>query len=60
MDELPTLLAKAGALDRLKETITDLQVFHRLSHTEEGTFDLIRFWKQVSAEKSAIRAEPEK
>jgi len=47
VDELPTLLSKAGAMERLEETITDLEVFRRLTLTEEGKFDLIKFWNQV-------------
>ena len=47
VDELPTLLAKAGATVKLRKTITDMEVFRRLTQTEEGKFDLIKFWNQV-------------
>ncbi|XP_063416779.1 uncharacterized protein LOC134699017 [Mytilus trossulus] len=47
VEELPFLLTKAGQLDRLKETITDLAVFYRLSDNEDGIFELIKAWKTL-------------
>lgn len=47
VDELPFLLARAGELDRLKTTISDLEVFRRLAKSEDGRFDLIKYWKMV-------------
>ena len=47
MDELPFLLANAGELEQLKETISDLNVFHRLVKTEDGKFDLMKSWQLV-------------
>ncbi|XP_052059702.1 uncharacterized protein LOC127700331 [Mytilus californianus] len=47
VEELPFLLTKAGQLDRLKETITDLEVFYRLSDNEDGIFELIKAWKTL-------------
>ncbi|XP_076109505.1 uncharacterized protein LOC143078527 [Mytilus galloprovincialis] len=47
VEELPFLLTKAGQLDRLKETITDLDVFYRLSDNEDGIFELIKAWKTL-------------
>ncbi|XP_069101362.1 uncharacterized protein [Argopecten irradians] len=45
VDELPFLLGKAGELERLKETISNLQVFSRLAKTEDGTFELTKAWQ---------------
>ncbi|CAG2252128.1 NPHP3 [Mytilus edulis] len=47
VEELPFLLTKAGQMDRLKETITDLDVFYRLSDNEDGIFELIKAWKTL-------------
>ena len=48
MDELPSLLAKCGDLPALKATISDLQIFLKMVHDEDGKFDLIKYWQQVS------------
>jgi len=48
VDELPYLLSRAGDLDRLRETISNLKVFSRLVKTEDGRFDLIKAWQMVS------------
>lgn len=48
VEELPFLLMKCGDRDRLKETVTDLEVFARLVKSEEGTYELIKAWKFVS------------
>ncbi|XP_033745872.1 LOW QUALITY PROTEIN: uncharacterized protein LOC117331312 [Pecten maximus] len=45
VDELPFLLGKAGELERLKETISDLKVFSRLARTEDGKFELTKSWQ---------------
>ncbi|XP_061175870.1 uncharacterized protein LOC133184810 [Saccostrea echinata] len=45
VDELPFLLAKAGELDRLKETIGNFDVFQRLIKDEDRTFELIKSWQ---------------
>ncbi|KAL5013818.1 hypothetical protein ScPMuIL_008088 [Solemya velum] len=44
VDELPFLLAKAGELIQLRQTISNLDVFSRLVRSEEGKFDLIKSW----------------
>ena len=47
VEELPFLLARCQELDRLKKVISDLDVFYRLSESEDGTFELIKAWKTV-------------
>nr|XP_006817896.1 PREDICTED: uncharacterized protein LOC100371827 [Saccoglossus kowalevskii] len=44
-DELPYLLAKAGDLTKLRTVITKHDIFRRLMKTEEGKFDLIKWWQ---------------
>ena len=34
-------------LVRLKKVISDLDVFYRLSESEDGSFELIKAWKTV-------------
>ena len=48
VEELPFLLTRAGELDRLKDTVTKLDVFFRLSEDEDGVFELVKAWKTVS------------
>ena len=48
VEELPFLLMRAGELDRLKDTVTKLDVFFRLSEDEDGVFELVKAWKTVS------------
>ncbi|XP_070541009.1 uncharacterized protein [Ptychodera flava] len=45
VDELPFLWAQANELERLRSTITDLEVFRRLMKNEEGKFQLVKSWK---------------
>ena len=47
VEELPFLLTRAGELERLKKTISDLDVFYRLAESEDGKFELIKAWKTV-------------
>ena len=47
VEELPFLLTRAGELECLKKTISDLDVFYRLSESEDGVFELIKAWKTV-------------
>ena len=48
VEELPFLLTRAGELDRLKDIVTKLDVFFRLSEDEDGVFELVKAWKMVS------------
>ena len=47
VDEVPYLLAKADAMDRLKATILNIAVFQRLMKTEDGKYQLIKSWQLV-------------
>ncbi|KAL3870127.1 hypothetical protein ACJMK2_042738, partial [Sinanodonta woodiana] len=47
VEELPNLLLKAGEMDRLKFTISNLDVFSRLMKSEDGKFELIKAWHSV-------------
>ncbi len=47
-EELPSLLNKAGEMERLKSTITKLDIFKRLAKSEDGKFELIKVWQVVS------------
>ncbi|XP_060078987.1 uncharacterized protein LOC132558436 [Ylistrum balloti] len=60
VDELPFLLGKAGELEQLKETISDLQVFSRLAKTEDGKFELIKSWQMLGDYSQAEIAYLEK
>lgn len=48
VEELPFLLTRAGELERLKETVSKLDVFFRLAEDEDGVFELVKAWKTVS------------
>ena len=50
VEELPFLLTRANELDRLKTTVSDLDVFFRLSDNEDGIFELVKAWKTVNIE----------
>ena len=41
------MLARCHEFERLKKVISDLDVFYRLSESEDGTFELIKAWKTV-------------
>ncbi|KAJ8300745.1 hypothetical protein KUTeg_022264 [Tegillarca granosa] len=45
VDELPFLLARAGDLERLRKTISNLDVFKIMVKSEDGMFELIKSWK---------------
>ncbi|XP_064632184.1 uncharacterized protein LOC135490720 isoform X2 [Lineus longissimus] len=45
LEELPYLLTMAGEKERLKATISDLDVFRHLIKGEVGKFELIKAWK---------------
>lgn len=47
VEELPFLLTRAGELERLKSTVTNLDVFYRMSSNEDGFFELVRAWKTL-------------
>ena len=55
VDELPFLLTRAGELERLKALITKFDVFKRMVSTEEGKFELIKAWQQVTLNTLFIR-----
>ncbi|ELU12330.1 hypothetical protein CAPTEDRAFT_96933 [Capitella teleta] len=46
-DELPFLLSRCANFTRLKSTLSDLCLFSRLIKTEEGKFDLIKYWQML-------------
>jgi hypothetical protein len=39
---------KAGELGRLKATISNLDVFFKMTNSEDGTFELVKAWRTVS------------
>lgn len=43
--ELPYLYAKSDDLNKLHECLCDLELFQHLVKSEDGKFELIRFWK---------------
>ncbi|XP_071175248.1 uncharacterized protein [Mytilus edulis] len=47
VEELPFLLTRANELERLKTTVSDLDVFYRLSDNEDGIFELVKAWKTL-------------
>ncbi|XP_053394800.1 uncharacterized protein LOC123525710 isoform X2 [Mercenaria mercenaria] len=47
VEELPFLLMRAGELDRLKATVSDLDVFFKMSDNEDGIFELVKAWKTI-------------
>ncbi|CAH1253937.1 TEP1 [Branchiostoma lanceolatum] len=53
VDELPFLLSKAGEMERLRTTITNLQIFQRMMKSVEGTFNLMKCWQQVGGYEQA-------
>lgn len=53
VEELPYLWTKAGELDKLKATITDIGVFYRLADDEDGIFELIKAWRKVCDENTS-------
>jgi hypothetical protein len=53
VEELPYLWTKAGELDKLNATITDIGVFYRLADDEDGIFELIKAWRKVSDENTS-------
>ncbi|XP_019626894.1 PREDICTED: uncharacterized protein LOC109471895 isoform X3 [Branchiostoma belcheri] len=53
VDELPFLLSKAGEMDRLRTTITNLRIFQRMMKSVEGTFNLMKYWQQVGGYERA-------
>ncbi|XP_078619476.1 uncharacterized protein LOC144886633 isoform X1 [Branchiostoma floridae x Branchiostoma japonicum] len=53
VDELPFLLSKAGEMDRLRATITNLRIFQRMMKSVEGTFNLMKYWQQVGGYERA-------
>jgi hypothetical protein len=48
LEELPFLLTMAGEKERLKATVSNLDVFRYLIKGEAGKFELIKAWKLVS------------
>ena len=56
MDELPFLLSKSRELDQLKVVISDLEVFRCLVKSEDGKFDLIKYWQQLGEFRQAETA----
>lgn len=45
--ELPYSLAKAGEKEKLHKCLCDLGLFQRLIKSEEGKFELIKFWQML-------------
>ncbi|XP_013386754.1 TPR repeat-containing protein DDB_G0287407-like [Lingula anatina] len=56
VEELPFLQSKAGELEKLQATISDLNIFKRLVESEDGKFDLIKYWTKVGGYSKAEEA----
>ena len=54
VDELPLLLVRAKQLEKLRETISQLDMFSRMAATEETRFSLISAWKTVRTKQSYL------